>query len=264
MTSAGNLFISDNENVTIIYEGSLPATPVSIAVTHMPDKMEFHLDFCGHVDQNFCPWPFYKSINQITDISNGLRGYQFSTMNFQYGNQYNVIYGVVSIEYKYADGTVAAPRVYDHIGYDHYSYQSPEIAGYIPSATDISGDDDQSVIEATVVYSNEMYEVLYYVDGKVVMKSLEFYGFTIDVKPYDPSGITVDGWTTKDADIQDGKFVMPNKQVKLTNASMSPSGLEREEDNDKERELGPLMATGVAAVLIAAAGAVLILFARRS
>ena len=228
----------------------------------MPDKMEFHLDFCGHVDQQFCPWPFYKSINQITDIPNGLRGYQFSTMNFQYGNQYNVIYGVVSIEYKYADGTMAAPRVYDHNGYDHYSYQSPEIAGYIPSATDISGDDDQSVIEATVVYSNEMYEVLYYLDGKVVMKSLEFYGYTIDVKPYEAGGISADDWSSTDVTIENGKFVMPNKLVTLTDSPKGIIGPDSGDDGGGDDRMMPITA-GVTALVIIAAAAALLLFARR-
>ena len=228
----------------------------------MPDKMEFHLDFCGHVDQQFCPWPFYKSINQITDIPNGLRGYQFSTMNFQYGNQYNVIYGVVSIEYKYADGTMAAPRVYDHIGYDRYSYQSPEIAGYIPSATDISGDDDQSVIEATVVYSNEMYEVLYYLDGKVVMKSLEFYGYTIDVKPYEAGGISADDWSSTDVTIENGKFVMPNKLVTLTDSPKGVIGPDSGDDGGGDDRMMPITA-GVTALAIIAAAAALLLFARR-
>ena len=230
----------------------------------MPEQIEFHLDFQGKVDPLFTPYKFFDYETEITDIPNGLRGHQFSTLDYERGYQYNLISAAISVRYQYADGSEAAPRVYEYKkGFETYDHPSPEIDGYFPNIPEVSGTADKSIIvDQTVVYSNEMYEVLYYLDGKVVMKSLEFYGYTVDVKPYEAGGISADDWSSKDVTIENGKFVMPNKLVTLTN---SPKGLIGPGGGDGDTDSGRvrLIAAGVTVLAIAAAAAALLLFTRR-
>ena len=109
----------------------------------------------------------------------------------------------------------------------------------------------------TVVYSNKQYPVNYYLNGKVVMNSMEYCGFTVDVKPYEKGGMTAADWYTMDAIVEDGKFVMPNGQVNLSN--LAADGLEPVQKEDAPES----MATGLAIAVLAIAAVLVLLNFRR-
>ena len=59
----------------------------------------------------------------------------------------------VTVRYRYPDGTEAAPPVTEtHSTGDNYSITSPDIPGYIPSRTVVTGTVDGRDVEYTVIY----------------------------------------------------------------------------------------------------------------
>ena len=122
----------------------------------------------------------YKDGNPITDKPNGIRGMQFE---YDSDGYFRLDFTALSIRYQYPDGSQAADRVYSLNGAGlQYSIGSPGIAGYDPDIQEVSGTTDLTVVDVTVTYSNEKYDVVYYVNGKKVMSSQEYYGYTVDMK----------------------------------------------------------------------------------
>ena len=224
--------------------------------TH-PNQIAFHLDFKGTLKSDFTDAKFYDHDGtECKSIPGDLRGKWF---NF-YDDSYSADYTAISIKYQYEDGKQAQPRIYEAAGGGlQYSYGTPSIDGYTPSVDEVSGTTDYTVVDVTVVYSNQQYEVVYYFNGDEVMRSMEYFGYTVDVKPYEKGHVGVNDWYTVDVDVTDGQFVMPDMGVYFSNIPIGPDGIKKNADDES---LEPA-AIGLAAVVIVIAAAIVLLTFRR-
>ena len=223
-----------------------------------PAKMYFHLDFKGTLKKDFCTWDFLNDDgSKCTDLPKDLLGREF-VANEDGG--FTVSRAALSIRYQFADGSEAGDRIYYLlVGGIHYHCGTPPLDGYKASMDEVSGTTSLKVTDVTVVYGNKQFPVVYYIDGKEVMRSTEYYGFTVDVKPYEKGSMTASDWFTLDADIENSKFVMPDKQVNMTN--MVTEGLVPEQQNKEDAPES--MATGLAIAVAVIAAAMLLLAIRR-
>ncbi len=224
-----------------------------------PD-LTFHLDFKGTLKSDFTSKEFYNyDDTKCTDIPKDLLGNKFS-IDYDVGNQYSVIWAALSIKYLFTDGSEAAPRYYEMMGGGvQYEIGSPDVEGYTPDIPVVSGKSDGTVRDVTVTYSNKQFEVVYNYNGKEVMKSMEYFGHTVEVKPYEKGHVSVDDWHTINVKVENGKFVMPEQNVYFTNLPIGADGI-----MPSEREEAPeSMEIGLAAAVIVIAAAMLLLTLRR-
>ena len=224
-----------------------------------PD-LTFHLDFKGTLKSDFTSKEFYNyDDTKCTDIPKDLLGKKFS-IDYYVGNQYSVIWAALSIKYLFTDGSEAAPRYYEMMGGGvQYERGSPDVEGYTPDIPVVSGKSDGTVRDVTVTYSNKQFEVVYNYNGKEVMKSMEYFGHTVEVKPYEKGHVSVDDWHTINVKVENGKFVMPEQNVYFTNLPIGADGI-----MPSEREEAPeSMEIGLAAAVIVIAAAMLLLTLRR-
>ena len=178
----------------------------------MTSNIYYHLDFKGDPGNLIDHVYKDKDGNVITDKPGGLLGIQFGS-NREEG-VYTVDFAALSIKYQYPDGSQAADRVYNLCGEGmQYDIGSPGIAGYEPNIQDVSGTTDLTVVDVTVVYSSERYDVVYYVNGKEVITNEEYYGYTVDVKEYNTGKKVIKDWYSLQVTPKDGKFVMPDQDV---------------------------------------------------
>ena len=224
--------------------------------TH-PNQIAVHLDFKGTLKSDFTNVKFYNHDGtECKFLPGDLKGKWF---NF-YDDRYKAYYTAISIKYQYADGKEAQPRIYEAAGEGlQYSYGTPSISGYVPNIDEVSGTTDYTVVDVTVVYSNQQYEVVYYFNGDEVMRSMEYFGYTVDVKPYEKGHVGVNDWYTVDVDITDGQFVMPDMGVYFSNIPIGPDGIKK---NSQDETLKP-MEIGIAVAVIAVAALMLLLTLRR-
>ena len=221
-----------------------------------PAKIYFHLDFKGTLKKDFCTWDFLNDDgSKCTDMPKDLVGKEFAADD---KGGFTVSRAVLSVRYHFADGSEAGERIYYLLPKGiHYHCGTPPLDGYKASIDEVSAVTDLKVKDVTVVYSNKQYPVNYYLNGKVVMNSMEYCGFTVDVKPYEEGGMTAADWYTMDAIVEDGKFVMPNGQVNLSN--LAADGLEPVQKEDAPES----MATGLAIAVLAIAAVLVLLNFRR-
>ena len=221
-----------------------------------PANIYFHLDFKGTLKKDFCTWDFLNDDgSKCTDMPKDLVGKEFLP-NDKGG--FTVSRTALSVRYHFADGSEAGERIYYLMPKGiHYHCGTPPLDGYKASIDEVSGVTDLKVKDVTVVYSNKQYPVIYYLNGKEVMSSMEYYGFTVEVKPYEKGGMTADDWYTMDVIIKDGRFVMPNRQVSLSN--LAADGLEPDQGEDAPES----MVTGLAIAVLAIAAVLVLLNFRR-
>ncbi len=220
-------------------------------------QIAVHLDFKGTLKADFTNYKFYDHDGtECKYLPGDLKGKWF---NF-YDDRYQADYTALSIKYQYADGKQAQPRIYEPMGDGvSYSYGTPSIDGYVPNIDEVSGTSNYTVVDVTVVYSNQQYEVVYYFNGDEVMRSMEYFGYTVDVKPYEKGHVGVNDWHTVDVDVTDGQFVMPDMGVYFSNVPIGPDGIKKTAD-DKSLEVP---AVGLTLAVIAVAALMLLMTLRR-
>ncbi len=99
---------------------------------------------------------------------------------------------------------------------------APEVEGYSPEKTEMKITSDMIRESSTVLlyYAAKKYNVIYKVDGETVFTDIGTYKTEADVRGvYDRKGYDVSGWTTDDAAVEDGKFIMPAKDVTFSAAA---------------------------------------------
>ena len=229
---------------------------------NLPDCIYFHLDFKGTVKSDFLNSDkgFYEAdgTTKCKDIPKDLLGKQFGASG---DAPYIVEFAALSIRYVFPDGSQAADRYYELMGEGlEYTIGSPGIGGYTPDIKEVSGTSHRDLRDITVTYSNKQYEVVYYYNGDEVMRSMEYYGYTVDVKPYDEGHVPVSGWHTVDVEVVDGKFVMPDMGVYFSNIPIGEGGIEKNEGKDDSQKP---MEIGLAIAVIAIAATMVLLTLRR-
>ena len=93
---------------------------------------------------------------------------------------------------------------------------APEVEGYTPEKTGITVTSGMVKENSTVLlrYTANPYSVIYKVGGETVFTDTVTYKTEADVRGvYDKKGYDVGGWTSEDVTIENGKFVMPAKDV---------------------------------------------------
>ncbi len=211
-----------------------------------PAAVYFHLDFKGTLKSDFTQAEFCNADGSACSKTRAdLNGKQFDWFE-----GYTVAYAVLSIRYQLADGTEVAPRVYELMGEGlQYSYGSPGVGGYTPNITNVSGTSDRTVRDVIVVYSNEQHDVVYYYNGDEVMRSTEYYGYTVEVKAYGDK-VPANKWYTVSVDVTDGKFVMPDNDVYFSNVPIGPDGIEHVEDREELTPVAIGLAVAVAVIAV--------------
>ena len=91
------------------------------------------------------------------------------------------------------------------------------------------------------------------------MRYMEYFGYTVDVKPYEKGHVGVNDWYTVDVDVTDGQFVMPDMGVYFSNVPIGPDGINKTAD-DKSLEVP---AVGLTLAVIAVAALMLLMTLRR-
>ena len=136
----------------------------------------------------------------------------------------------------------------------------PDVDGYTPDIPMVSGTSDSTVRDITVTYSNKQFEVVYYYNGDEVMRSMEYFGYTVEVKPYEKGHVSVNDWHTINVKVEDGKFVMPDMGVYFSNIPIGEVGIEKNEGKDDSQKP---MEIGLAIAVIAIAATMVLLTLRR-
>ena len=224
-------------------------------------NLTFHLDFKGTLKNDFTAKEFYNDDgSKCTDIPKDLLGKSFA-IDYYMDNQYSVWWAALSIKYLFPDGSEAAPRYYDMMGSGvQYEIGSPDVDGYTPDIPMVSGTSDSTVRDITVTYSNKQFEVVYYYNGDEVMRSMEYFGYTVEVKPYEKGHVSVNDWHTINVKVEDGKFVMPDMGVYFSNIPIGEVGIEKNEGKDDSQKP---MEIGLAIAVIAIAATMVLLTLRR-
>ncbi|MCD8574095.1 MAG: InlB B-repeat-containing protein [Erysipelotrichaceae bacterium] len=125
-----------------------------------------------------------------------------SAREYDFTYSYQLSDYVLTIEYEYEDGSIAAPDYTDTLNYqDPYSVVSPTIPGYTPSLATVSGTMPASNRTVTVTYTAIDYTFTFVPNWGSVLNEVRSFNVGGSVIPpvFTRDGYTFKGWTSDQA-----------------------------------------------------------------